>query len=115
MKKIYFFLLGIVALTLASCNESADMTVTNKSRYYAIIYIDDVQKAELNAGRTTEVTIKKANKKHDVTVTLHEYKDDTHYYTTPTKTYETSERFKWTYDYELVITNTSVTLRESDI
>ena len=115
MKKIYFFLLGIVALTLASCNESADMTVTNSSRYYAIVYIDDVQKAELNAGRVAEVVVKKAYKSHDVKVTLHEYSDDTHYYTKPTKTYETSERFKWTYDYELVITNTSVTLRESDI
>jgi len=114
MKKMYF-LLGLIVLMCASCKESVDLKLTNASRYYAIVYVDDVKKKEMNTGATSQIVIKNANKSHDLTVTLHEYSDDSHYYVNPTKTFNTTEKFKWTNDYELVINNTSLTIRETDL
>lgn len=113
MKKMHF-LLGIVLLLFASCTQSTKLKVTNESRYYAIIYVDNSEKKQLNSGKTSSITIKDASKKHNICVTLHEYSSDTRYYVNPTKSLETNESFKWTKDYELVIHNTSLTVRESD-
>lgn len=113
MKKIYF-LLGLVLLMFASCTSSTKVKVTNESRYYAIMYVDNVEKKQLNAGKTSSITVKDASKTHHIYVTLHEYSSDTRYYIEPTKSIEAHESFKWTKDYEIVINNTSMTIRESD-
>ena len=113
MKKMYF-LLGFVLLMCVSCKESTKLKVTNGSHYYAIVYVDDVKKKELNTGSTSSITIKDASKSHSIYVTLHEYSDDNHYYTRIYRSLETKEKFKWTKDYELVIYNTSLTVRETD-